>query len=365
MNSLNLMGLIGGILIGIYTFYLLVRISKAITNKYKLWAILLCLIPAGLMGYATSNMWSKYLLIMAHVVAFSILCNILYVIYLLIIKKAKKEKSIIIYRLHVSLVMPILITVGVMIFGIIKMNNVVETNYSFNSTKIEGSYKFALISDTHYATIQNTNFVNEKVEVLNKMDLDFVILDGDIVEENTTKEMMKEVFYKFSFLKTKYGIYYVYGNHDSQPYRARTFTNAELEDAITKNGITILKDQDIIINNEILLIGRDDNRRNNKRKKIVDIIDGKNISDYYTIVADHQPLEFEENSKLGVDLEVSGHTHGGQIWPVGFFMEILGRYPYGNYKLNNSNLVVTSGFTGWGYPIRTQGLCEYVIININ
>ena len=70
----------------------------------------------------------------------------------------------------------------------------------------------------------------------------------------------------------------------------------------------------------------------------------------------------------GVDLQLSGHTHAGQIWPVGVFTELSGGMNYGirTYdRLNGTfNIIVSSGIAGWGYPIRTGGHSEYVIIDI-
>ena len=367
MNGIQLVGLIGGILIGLYSFYVLLRISKFITKGYKIWAILLCLIPAILFGYSCSNMWGKYFLVMIFIMVFSLICNLLYVIYLLIIKKKNKKKSQVLYEIHISMIIPLMATVIMIFIGLAKMNKIVETDYSYITTKTNNHYKIAFISDTHYDTIQNTKYIDETVDKLNTYDLDLLILGGDIVDENTSKESMKEVFYKFSKVNTKYGKYYVYGNHDRQGYkRIKTFNVQELDLAIESNGITILFDEYEIINNDILLIGRTD--KSVKTRYDIDEIldDGINISDYYTIVIDHQPLDFESNSKLGVDLELSGHTHAGQIWPLGLIIKLFqNKYVYGQYKIDNSYLVVSSGFTGWGYPIRTEKYCEYVIVSIN
>lgn len=71
-----------------------------------------------------------------------------------------------------------------------------------------------------------------------------------------------------------------------------------------------------------------------------------------------------ENNAQGVDLELSGHTHAGQLWPVGVLSELTGVLNYGEYQEENCKVIVSSGFTGWGYPIRTEEHCEYVLINV-
>lgn len=88
---------------------------------------------------------------------------------------------------------------------------------------------------------------------------DFLVLGGDIVEENTSYESMQEIFAMAGKVKTKYGVYYVYGNHDRQPYTTnKAYTEKQLDETIEKNGIHILKDSYTIINDEIILLGRDD-----------------------------------------------------------------------------------------------------------
>ena len=63
-------------------------------------------------------------------------------------------------------------------------------------------------------------------------------------------------------------------------------------------------------------------------------------------------------------MELSGHTHAGQLWPVGVLSELTGVLNYGEYQEENCKVIVSSGFTGWGYPIRTEEHCEYVLINV-
>ena len=81
-------------------------------------------------------------------------------------------------------------------------------------------------------------------------------------------------------------------------------------------------------------------------------------------MVDHQSIEVEENHNQGVDLELSGHTHAGQIWPAGIY-NILRETPnYGEYTEGNMKLIVSSGVAGWRYPVRTGEHCEYALINI-
>ena len=170
----------------------------------------------------------------------------------------------------------------------------------------------------------------------------------------------------FGGMKSQYGVYYVYGNHDRQPYtNNRSYTDEELENAILAGGITILEDGYTEINDDLVLAGRGDAAWGNVsgRASTEEILEGVDRNKYI-ILADHQPIEAEENDAQGVDLELSGHTHAGQIWPTGLLTELSGGLNYGKYQVGNCNVVVSSGFAGWGYPIRTGKHSEYVIVTI-
>lgn len=119
------------------------------------------------------------------------------------------------------------------------------------------------------------------------------------------------------------------------------------------------------IGNDLILSGRADAAWGNTsgRLSTQELLQGAD-RDKFLIVVDHQPVGAEENDAQGVDLELSGHTHAGQIWPVGVFTEWTGGLNYGEYYVGGCEVIVSSGFTGWGYPIRTQGHCEYVLITI-
>ena len=205
------------------------------------------------------------------------------------------------------------------------------------------------------------------VERINKESPDIVILDGDLVDESTTLPQMKEAFKTLSGIHNKYGIYYVYGNHDKNNYTSKPYyTPKALAEEITKDGITILEDNVEKINNDLVLVGRADRGDGNFiRKNITALTKGLDKNKQW-IVLDHQPCEYSEVKKAGGDIILSGHTHAGQILPIGLISPMLhmNDLNYGYVKEGNLNEIVTSGIAGWGYPIRTEKHSEYVIINI-
>lgn len=269
-------------------------------------------------------------------------------------------------RLYQSGILPLLLTAGAFAYGSFNMNHIQKTQYQIPTSQLTDDYRIVLLTDVHYGSVQNENVLKSTLEEINAQRPDFVILGGDIVEEGTSKEKMQEIFHLLGSLENQYGIFYIYGNHDRQPYtRQRTYTDEELSQAIHDSGIQILEDASVKIGTEIILAGRGDAAwgATKKRASVKEILNGADPN-AYLIMADHQPIEAKENSGQGVDLLLSGHTHGGQIWPTGILSELMGTLNYGAYKQDGCTVIVSSGTAGWAYSIRTGAHCEYVVVDL-
>lgn len=263
---------------------------------------------------------------------------------------------------------PAVVTAGLMTWGMWNLAHPVQTVYRYESEKPirpEG-YRAVLITDTHYDTIQSPAVLEAKVAEINALHPDFVVLGGDIVEEGTSKARMQEVFSTLGQLETTFGTYYVYGNHDRQAYSGSPkYTVAELNAAIEGNGITILKSDYVTLNDEIILAGMEDPswHRDDPRIPAAQVLDGADTNKL-VIIADHQPNDWKANSAAGMDLQLSGHTHAGQVWPAGLFLELVGGLNYGRYDRDDCTAIVSSGFAGWGFTVRTSERSEYVVVDI-
>ena len=362
-------GIIFGIVIGTYSFFRVKyalndsRLSKnkviIISTTISIFALICCL-----------NIWSNAAIYTLYI----FLCSLFADIIKLIVKYLLKDKHLkFIPKLHKKGVLALIFFIIIIIFGIYGMNHIEQTEYNMTTQKIgNDSYKIIFISDTHYGTIQNPQLLKDTISRINDMKPDIVILGGDIVDERTSNSEMKEVFEELSKINSTYGTYYVFGNHDTQPSQTdyengnRTFTDIELNQTIKKNGIRILNDEKTTINGDIVLVGRSDAEWNGdaERTNVSEILNESDLSKYI-IVVDHQPLDEVENSKLGVNLQVSGHAHGGQVFPFKEMIEYKGTNAYGEFTIGDMKQIVSSGLTGWGWGIRNEGKCEYVLININ
>ena len=242
--------------------------------------------------------------------------------------------------------------------------HVFETVYDIQTTKDIGSDNFRIIqiSDVHLGTTFDGNGFKKHLEKIKDIPQDIVVITGDFVDDSTTKEEMIEGCEALSILKPQYGIYFVYGNHDEGYFNSREFSKEDLEKELQKNNVTILKDDIKIINDNIYLIGRKDKEM--ARKTIQELV--KDIpKDKYIIDLNHQPNDYQ-NEMNNVDLVLSGHTHGGQMIPLGLVGTMIGSNDktYGLEKRENTFFIVNSGISNWELSFKTGTKSEYVIINI-
>ncbi len=256
------------------------------------------------------------------------------------------------------------LTLLFMAYGYYNMNHVQKTTYEISSEKLSRDYRVVFLSDIHYGAVQNRDILEEKVREINALQPDVVILGGDLLDETATAEEMRACFTALGQLTSTYGTYYIYGNHDRQRYsQSPLYTEEQLQQTVDAAGITVLQESTVLLGQDLQLLGRED-LGSREEATGGDTLKEQLQSQRFLIVADHQPFGAEENAGLGADLQISGHTHGGQIFPLGLFSFLFQGYIYGAYQVENMTLLVSSGFAGWGFPVRTQYSCEYVVVEL-
>lgn len=242
-----------------------------------------------------------------------------------------------------------------------------EKTYHLETTKAlpKGSLNIIQISDLHFGVTVTSNVLEKHLKKISAEKPDVIVLTGDIFDENTTKKEMKEATKLLGKMDSTYGTYYILGNHDQNHYaRDKKYTEEEMLKSFRENHIKVLTDEVMLIDNMFYIIGRKDFSLG-KRKEIEELLKEVDLSKYI-ILLDHQPVELKQAENLGIDLELCGHTHAGQIWPLGVLMDLAKIYPltYGKYQSEKYTAIVTSGMGGWNYPIRTAKNAEYVKVNI-
>lgn len=257
----------------------------------------------------------------------------------------------------------IIILAMILGYGYYNINQVSETEYTLESSKVS-DLKILQITDLHMSNAINKEELTAYCNEMSKLDADIVVLTGDIVDERTPLEDMRAACRILSTISNKKGIYYVFGNHDPSTYAlSPAFHEQDVKEEFEKNGITVLKDQVVTVDN-ITIVGRLDRGIERDRvssEELLKDVDKNN----YIIMLDHQPLDLDKNASLGVDLQLSGHTHGGQLFPLRevqqLFTDVL---VYGKRVNGPFTAITSSGISAWGYPLRTEGKSEYVLITV-
>jgi predicted MPP superfamily phosphohydrolase len=282
----------------------------------------------------------------------------------------KLEKAKIWRFLYKSGALALAFTAIFSLYGYINLHNVVATEYTVTTSKAlrDGGYRVVLIADVHYGVSVDDEEFTRICKEIEALSPDMVVLCGDIVDNNTTTEQMQFAFSQLGAIKSEFGTFYVHGNHD-KPFGFAGFESEFSEDQLTatikNSNIRILTDDTIEIGDDILLVGRNDASMRN-RKHIANLLENAD-GNKFILTLDHQPRDYENIAASKTDLVLSGHTHAGQIWPVGFIQEIFNMNDevYGHGFIDDdTQFVVTAGFAGWKYPVKTEAKAEYAVIDI-
>lgn len=226
-----------------------------------------------------------------------------------------------------------------------------KSNVDFNDLSIVAA------SDFHLGNVVGKERLAEWIEMINALHPDIVLLAGDLFDRNFNKDMSSELSFEFRKLHAKFGVYAVLGNHEY-------YTNTEEAlNCLKHSGIRLLKDEAITIENKLVVIGRDD-YTNTQRKSLdsllIDI--DRNLP---LILMDHQPVHLNQTVKENIDLQISGHLHNGQIYPLSLLLKSKWELYYGYRKTKNTHFFVTSGLGLRRIPIRLGSQSEIVKIIVN
>ena len=317
-------------------------------NKYIKSLLIILILCLLLIFYNLVN----FIIILIHLGFF---IAISYLVLLLLSKVTKKKINMNNYKVLLGFILTI-VYLGI---GTYLNYHVFETKYDIYTDK-SLDLKILLISDSHIGTTFNGDGFYKEIEKLSKIDSDLVVIVGDYVDDDTKKTDMIKGTSSLSLLKPTYGVYFVFGNHDRGYSNYRDFNSNDLVNELIKNNVRVLVDEVVEFDN-FYLIGREDRSKN--RKNIDELV--SNLDNKYKIVLNHQPNDYD-NEKDKVDLVLSGHTHGGQLFPLGLVGMILGEndLDYGIKTIGNTNFIVTSGISDWSIQFKTGTKSEYVIINI-
>lgn len=331
----------------------------------KRWVRLVILAACIGVGLLSANIWSTSIIVVLHVFMFGAVMELLN----LALKRACKGNFW--KNLYCCGLVPLAATLLVLLFGYWNMNHVVETDYTVYTQKDirDEGYQIAFLSDLHYGISMDQQKLQAYADEIAEKQPDLVLLGGDIVDESTMLENMQQVFQILGSIPSTFGTYYVYGNHDRALYTSTPdFTPAQLQQAMEDAGVRVLSDETVQLSEDLVLAGREDISYSGYtagRAPSAKLLEQVDPADFI-VMLDHQPRDFQANQEAGADLQLSGHTHAGQIWPIGLISEAFhfNELTYGQLQMEGFQVIVSSGMAGWGYTIRTSGRSEYVMISV-
>ena len=252
----------------------------------------------------------------------------------------------------------IAVAFGVFAAGYFNIDFIHLTEYdvSVSAASAEDSLDICLISDLHAGSGMWGYDYDGLADQINRADADVILIAGDVFDETTNETDIRNVARIFEGIKKpRCGIYYVYGNHDSN-------IDDWAAERMREMGVNVLKDEMAVIGEDIQLLGRLDPKYG--ALDMDELIEKtKPDPDKPILVLAHRPLQFKKMSALGCDLAMAGHTHGFNI-PQFLGSNILEDMYYGIKEYGDMTAITSSGVSAWGYHYKWPAISEVVKIHL-
>ncbi|MCK9421830.1 MAG: metallophosphoesterase [Bacteroidales bacterium] len=354
----------------VYVFF---RIKNLfITKRYRRWYILVYLLTATIYPFTErfshgemnffisvlSNI-SGYILpfflyLFLSILLFDLLLLVNF-LFKIVPSETRKKFSFRFYTLSTI----IILSIAVVVAGVINLNTIQVSEYSVAVPRKHSNVnrlRIAFVADFHIQQNTRLGFVQQFVRKVNALKPDLILYGGDMIEGDRENETTEAIESAMRNIHTKYGIFGVTGNHEF-------YGGQEQGSFFRKAGITLLCDTMVRIDNSFYLAGRYD-QHFKQRKPLNEILGGDSL-DLPIILMDHRPIKLSDVSQPSVDVQFSGHTHNGQLFPINLITRCVYELSWGYKKIRNTHFFVTSGLRLWGPPVKTAGKSEIMMVDIH
>lgn len=266
-------------------------------------------------------------------------------------------------------------------WGIVNARHIHTTRYDVTINKQAGSLeslRVVLVADLHLGYNIGCSHMENMVNKINAENPDIVLIAGDIFDnEYEALEDPDRLSSILRGIRSKYGVYACYGNHDISEKILAGFTfggkekkmsDPRMDTFLADSGITLLQDEGVLIDQAFYVYGRPDYQRPGRgvtSRKMPEEITADMDQSKPILVMDHQPRELQELSQAGVDLDLCGHTHDGQLFPGNLTIRLMWENACGYLKKGNMHNIVTSGVGLFGPNMRVGTKSEICSIQVN
>lgn len=317
------------------------------------------------------------------IMLYSLLYVVLFDLLRLIAKHTKLKNTLLFSRGSVISIGSVVVAcaVATCLYGIFNARNIKVNEYSVTVNKSCGSdkhLKAVLVADLHIGYAIGVDHITNMVEKINQQDADIVIIAGDIFDNSYDgMDDPEGIKAQLRSIKSKYGVYAVYGNHDIDEKILMGFTfdwggkqlhSEKMTNFMKDCNIKLINDESVLINDEFYLVGRRDTDKpgteDGTRAEISELT--KDLDKTKPIfVLSHEPDELQKTADAGADIDFSGHTHDGQLFPGNLTIGLFWENPCGMIKKDNMYSIVTSGVGVYGTFMRVGTDAEICSVDID
>ena len=317
------------------------------------------------------------------IMLYSLLYVVLFDLLRLIAKHTKLKITLLFSRGSVISIGSVVVAcaVATCLYGIFNARNIKVNEYSVTVNKSCGSdkhLKAVLVADLHMGYAIGVDHITNMVEKINQQDADIVIIAGDIFDNSYDgMDDPEGIKAQLKSIKSKYGVYAVYGNHDIDEKILMGFTfdwggkqlhSEKMTNFMKECNIKLINDESVLINDEFYLVGRRDTDKpgseDGTRADISELT--KDLDKTKPIfVLSHEPDELQKTADAGADIDFSGHTHDGQLFPGNLTIGLFWENPCGMIKKDNMYSIVTSGVGVYGTFMRVGTDAEICSVDID
>lgn len=226
--------------------------------------------------------------------------------------------------------------------------------------RVEKKLRITFLSDIHLGTTASKVKIERIKALIEESQPDLLIYGGDVLDEDVGPVERNKIGYDLLSIKAPLGVYAVTGNHEY-------IGGAQHAVSFLKSfGIKVLQDEWVIIDRSLIIAGRKDKdgvRFGDENRKTVQVLLSDVPSGMPVLLVDHQPFEIDEKARANVFLNLSGHTHHGQLWPLNLITKAIYEQSHGWLESGSSLYYVSCGAGTWGPPLRTSSRPEVVVLD--